>query len=222
MHIHPPFLDRTGRQLPRRRGVIVGIAGTIAAGKSTVSRFLSGLGAYELDVDELGHRLLREPGIAQELTECFGREILDSTGAPDRHKLGAIAFESPRSISKLNDILHPAMTEEIINEIASARAEGVMLVINAALLFETGMDEYCDFIITVIADFDIRRFRAVTKRGWQLGEMKKRERYQTPIEEKISKSDFVIENNGSYEQLQSKVEKVYKEILNGKNPKNTS
>jgi dephospho-CoA kinase len=213
MHIYPPQFDRTGR--PIRMGVVVGIAGPIAAGKSTVSLFLAGLGAREIDADAICHHFLRSPEMVARIVEIFGADILDSRGLPDRWKLGQIAFEGPEKISRLNMLLHPPLVEEIEREIQEIRREGSMLVINAALLFETGISDYCDYVITVTADKEVRESRAISKRGWPKGEMERREAYLMPLEQKIARSHFVIHNNGNYEELQAEVEKVYKEILNG-------
>lgn len=214
MHIYPPQIDRTGRPIPR--GVVVGIAGPIASGKSTVSLFLAGLGAREFDADAICHQFLRKPEVVTQVVEQFGTGVLDPNGLLNRWKLGRIAFEESSKISTLNDILHPMLVEEIEREIQEIRREGTMLVINAALLFEAGISEYCDYIITVVADPDTREKRAITKRGWPAGEMARREGYLImSLDEKIARSSFVITNNGTLEKLRREVERIYKEILNG-------
>ena len=111
---YPPLLDRTGMQ--QRQGIIVGIAGSIAAGKSTVSVFLTGLGAREIDADAICHKYLRKPEVIEKIIEHFGEEILDPDFRPDRWKLGQVAFEQQENISFLNQVLHPLMTEEVIFE----------------------------------------------------------------------------------------------------------
>ncbi len=146
----------------------------------------------------------------------FGSEVLDDNGILNRWKLGRIAFDDSEKIATLNDIMHPMLVEEIEKEIQEIRREGTMLVINAALLFEAGISEYCDYIITVVAEPDVREKRAITKRGWPAGEMSRREGYLVmSLDEKIARSSFVINNNGSLEKLRREVERIYKEILNG-------
>lgn len=213
----PSLLEKTGRF--RRKGLIVGVSGPIAAGKSTASLFLAGLGAHEIDVDAIGHKLLRDENVIKKIIECFGSEIVDSTGHLSRRKLACIAFQCDDSVKKLNDILHPLIIEATKKEVAESRYEGTILVINAALLFEAGIDELCDYIILVTADESVREQRAITRRGWTAGEMARRESFQMPLEEKIARSHFVITNNGNYEELHSQVEMAYKEILNGKRSK---
>jgi len=213
----PTLLDRTGR--PLRHGIVVGVAGPIAAGKSTASLFLAGFGAHEIDVDEIGHHMLRDAKVVRKITSYFGDGVLDSSGHLSRWKLAQIAFSSDDEIRMLNDILHPLIIAETRREVDESRHEGSMLVINAALLFEAGIDRYCDFIIIVTADEKLREHRAISKRGWPPGEMVRRESYHMPLSEKIARSDFVIHNNGTYEDLHYHVEKVYKEILDGKKPK---
>ena len=211
---YPPQLDRTGRE--RQKGVVVGIAGPIAAGKSTVSLFLTGMGAREIDADAVCHRFLREEPVLSEIVKHFGASILDKHGYPDRWKLGRIVFDDEKYVSILNRILHPYLMKEVEQEVKEAREHGVVLVLNSALLFESGIDELCDHVITVTADLEVRRHRALTKRGWPPGELKKRESYFMPLEEKIERSDFIIENNGKYEDLQQRTEEVFKEIVNDK------
>ncbi|MDZ7815546.1 MAG: dephospho-CoA kinase [Planctomycetota bacterium] len=195
---------------------MVGIAGPIAAGKSTVSHFLVGMGAREIDADAVCHRYLREEEAISEIVKHFGTDILDKHGNPDRWKLGRIVFNEEKYVSILNRILHPFLMEEVEQEVEESREHGVMLVLNSALLFESGIDELCDYIITVTANLEVRRHRALTKRGWPPGEIKKRESYFIPLEEKIERSDFIIENNGNYEDLQKRTEEVFREIVNDK------
>ncbi|MFA4986692.1 MAG: dephospho-CoA kinase [Candidatus Brocadiia bacterium] len=221
MLIYPPVVDRTGR--PLSRGIIVGVAGPIAGGKSTVGHFLAGLGAVVLDADSLGHRLIRMPDIAARLVDAFGDGILDQCGLPDRWKLGTICFQDADKLMRLNEILHPLIVGDMQKEVQEARRAGRMLVINAALLFETGMHEFCDYIILVMADERVREERAISKRGWPEGEMKRREAFQYPLWRKLQDSSYVIENNGSLEELRDAVEKVYKEIIDGQTlPNSTS
>ncbi len=119
-----------------------GLTGGIASGKSTVAGMFRELGAYIVDADEVGHELLLPNSpVLPELIATFGREILDSSGAIDRRRLGALVFSDPAKLEQLNRIVHPRIIERTRQLAAEycQRNPGSVVMVDAALIYETGI-----------------------------------------------------------------------------------
>lgn len=185
--------------------MIIGLTGGIGSGKSTVSDTLRKHGCVVLDADAI-YKELTEKGmpLLLELQKEFG-DILTSDGELDRKKLSKVALGNPR----LNEITHKAIKEEIEKRVKESNAKDVYLDI--PLLFESGNEKNVDKIWTVVAPLEDRIKRVVERDGLDKEEILKRISLQVSDEEKIKKSDLVISNDGSLEELIKKVE----ELVNG-------
>ena len=185
--------------------LIIGISGQTGAGKSTAAKILSSLGYGEnLEVDSLGHDLLREPDTIKALTKAFGEDILTECQI-DRKKLGAKAFVSAEATEKLNSIMHPNMVKMVERIITEEQKNGTKsIIINAALLYKMKLDKLCDKIIYVKSDPEIRVKRLMETRGWS--ETTARERLFSQDQEPADKSVIIIENNGSVDDLRNKLQ----------------
>ncbi len=179
--------------------LIIGVSGQTGAGKSTLARFLSenGLGK-NLEVDAVGHDLLRDQATAARLVKAFGEEILDEEGFICRKALGRRAFAGADSIERLNSIMHPAMIDAVKDEIAAAGQRGdKFLIVNAALLFSMGLDRLCDRIIYVVTSAQIRLKRLVDNRNWSEESAKERLFAQDELPE--GRTDIIVVNNDKTE-----------------------
>ncbi|MBR4570101.1 MAG: dephospho-CoA kinase [Candidatus Riflebacteria bacterium] len=185
--------------------LILGISGQTGAGKSTAAKILSSLGYGEnLEVDSLGHDLLREPDTVKALTKAFGEDILTERQI-DRKKLGAKAFFSAEATEKLNSIMHPNMVKMVERIITEEQKNGTKsIIINAALLYKMKLDKLCDKIIYVKSDPEIRVKRLMETRGWS--ETTARERLFSQDQEPADKDVIIIENNGSVDDLRNKLQ----------------
>ena len=201
-----------GRRTPRW---IVGLTGGIGAGKSTVAQRLCELGAQVVDADKTGHEVLREKEIVAQLTENFGKEILDPEGNIDRPKLAKVVFADPSKRGQLEAVVHPRMTVRMQEAVQRALDDPKtpMVVLDAAILLEKGWDGACDRILYVDAPFEVRRKRLHENRGWSEEELVSRERAQWPIEKKKARADFVIDNGQSLEQCRSQVDRIFSELV---------
>lgn len=135
---------------------------------------------------------------------------LDADGSIDRKSLAKLVFENPIELAKLEAIVHPA----VIARVAAIRAsvpESAVVVYDTPLMFEKQLQGQFDKIVMVVSDKELRRTRLV-ERGLELGDIEARMANQATDEQRISIADFVIENNGSYEQLQEQVAKVWQQI----------
>jgi len=205
-----------------RRGLIVGLTGGIACGKTTVAGMFRRLGAHVIDADSIGHELLKKGSpVYARLVEEFGEGVLDEEGNVSREKLGRIVFSDPERRRRLNEIVHPVIVEKALRlarELAEADPEGVV-VIEAPLLFEVGMDGEVDVTVAVVADEELQVERQL-ERWRRMGrkadrrEAISRIRAQMPASEKAKRADFVIENNGTVRELWERVLEVWDELRN--------
>lgn len=181
---------------------VIGIMGGVASGKTTVAEMLGSFGAKVVDADKIGHGLLSKPEIREKLVRKWGEGILDEGGEVDRGKLSRLVFSDAEALGELNDILHPLILEAICREIASEEAKGDAraVVLDAALLQETGLTGLCDLLVFVVADDSVKRERAVKHRRWDPEDVARRERFQASAEEKRKIAHYVINNNSSKEE----------------------
>jgi len=185
---------------------IIGITGGIASGKSTVADFFRKKQVPVIVADTIGHKILERKNIIQKLVQAFGDEILND-GAIDRKVLGKMVFEDKKKLRILNAIVHPELITEIFEQIEQSDAKFV--VIDAALLFQWNMNELCDYVILVDAREEVRAVRLQKCKGLSCQEAYERIHAQEPFSQDVN---FVIENNGTMDQLQKKMNFVWEQI----------
>ncbi len=181
----------------------IGIVGGIGSGKSTVAAAMERLGGYRINADQFGHEALRQPDIRTALVERWGKIVLDNQGNLDRQKIGQIVFANATELRALESLVHPFIEKKIAEEIAVARGQsGVQfIVLDAAIMIETGWDKHCDRIVFVDAPRELRLARVREKRGWNEMEVTRRECMQLPVEEKKRRAHAVILNDGDLEKV---------------------
>lgn len=174
---------------------IIGLTGPSGAGKSTVSEAFRALGAHTIDADIIARRVVEKgkPALS-EIENAFGSGVMRADGTLDRRALADIVFHSPEELHKLNKITHKYITEEIQAEIG--RFKESVVVIDAAVLFESGLNRLCDCVVCVTADKKTRVARIMKRDG--LTEKMALDRINAQQEDAfyIKNSDFHIENNG--------------------------
>ena len=194
----------------------VGLTGGIASGKSTVCRFLAGMGCVTIDADEVVARLYRpgNEGFAA-LVEEYGREIVKADGEIDRKKVADLAFATPEGAKRLNAIIHPLVLAEearIMNaEEARFPDRDRIFIVEATLLLESGGRQRYDRIIVVDVDPEVQVSRAVG-RGMTAAESKRRMSHQMSREARLAAADYVIDNSGDQRAMQAEAMKVYERL----------
>ena len=194
------------------RRVEVALTGGIACGKSAAAAVLESAGVAVLDTDRVAHEVMApgEPVYAA-VVEAFGREILAPQGAIDRAVLGEKVFRSEEARAVLNALVHPAVRRRWRAWVAERRAADESCVVAIPLLFEAGVAAGWTAIVCVTAEDAVARER-LRARGWTDAQARRRIAAQMPVEEKAARSDYVIANNGTLEDLKRKVLKTWREI----------
>jgi dephospho-CoA kinase len=178
----------------------IGIVGGIGSGKSAVADAMQQLGGFLISADRLGHDALQKPDILEKLVQRWGNAILDRDGKADRRKIAALVFADVKELRALEEIVFPYIEKNIFTEIASARCKPDVkfIILDAAIMLETGWHRSCDKIIFVDAPRDVRLARLKEKRGWNEEEVERREAAQMPLDEKKRLVDAVIVNDEDF------------------------
>jgi dephospho-CoA kinase len=191
--------------------VYLGLSGGIGSGKSTVAKILSNLGAVVIDADVIAREVL-EPNQAgyQKAIEVFGESILDSDLRIDRKRLAELVFQNSDELAKLEAIVHPAVIARVA-QIRHSLPESTVVVYDTPLLFEKNLQGQFDKVLIVVTDSEHRKARLI-KRGLEITDIEARIANQATDAQRRTVADFVIENNGSLEQLHDQVTKVWQQI----------
>lgn len=197
------------------RKPVIGLAGGIGAGKTSVARLLESLGARVLNFDELAHLELNEPDVRAILRRWWGASVFGPDGRVNRERVASIVFQEPRELTRLEGLLYPRLRERTEDLVAAGRADPAVkgIVLDAPKLFEAGLDQMCDAVIFVEAAESLRRRRIETSRGWTGDEMRRRENLQNSLDMKMAKADHVVSNQSSMNELRSQVERVFAAVL---------
>ncbi len=182
----------------------IGITGGIGSGKTEACKILERLGEKVLYADIIAKNLTdNNAEVIDEIKNVFGAEFFDKSGKLDRKKLADLVFNDDEALAVLNYIVHPHVFKEIDKEIEKLASEGLKQVfIEAALIFETCMDENLDSVVVIDADKNVRQNRVALRDGMTEEEFNKRMSSQMSSEERTKLADFTIKNNGSLADLE--------------------
>lgn len=202
--------------------MIIGLTGGIASGKSTAAEYLKQKGAEIIDADKISHKVSQKGNKGwQAVVNEFGEEILKENREFDREKLADIIFSDPEKRKKLESLLHPIIIYEMKEEAYKYLSQNKIVVFMAPLLFEVGLDKFCDKVWVISADKEVQIKRLKERDGISRQDALKRIDAQMPLQEKEEKADLVIENNTSLDALKEKIDYHWSRILKGVNPKLT-
>jgi dephospho-CoA kinase len=195
--------------------LIVGLTGGVASGKTAISQILKEEGAYLIDADQIARELV-QPHTAtwNELIKVFGKEILQEDGSIHRKRLAAKVFSDPEQRNLLNQILHPRIKMEMnkgVKEIGQKDPDAIV-VIDAALLIELGDHREMDKVIVVTSTEKQQIERLKKRDGVDQEEAQRVLSSQMPLEGKMKVADFVIQNEGSFEETRRRVKEVLQEL----------
>lgn len=195
--------------------LMVGLTGSIGAGKSSVARLLERHGALVIDADVLAREATEDAEVLRQIAAQLGPELVRD-GRFDRQAAARKVFEEPAARAVLNGIVHPwvgARREELQRRALEARPAPPVIVNDVPLLFEAGLDGSVDATVVVTAPLELRVRRVGARSGLSADEVRARDAAQLPQEEKAARADFVVSNAGSEADLEAEVARLWAELL---------
>jgi dephospho-CoA kinase len=185
--------------------ILIGITGGIGSGKSEVCRQLHSKGYKVIFADFKAKELYKkDKKLASKIVRAFGKDILNFQGVISLAKLREKVFANKENFKKINDIVHPVVIKNLIDEIKKAKQK--VILIESALVFDTIFYKYLDYVIMVYSNKKNRLDRIMIRDGAKRTDVEKIMKYQIDEKAKIEKSDFVVINNKSLEHLERQVE----------------
>lgn len=194
--------------------MIIGITGSIACGKSTVSNYLKSKGYIVIDADKIGHEALDDDYVKEKLILAFGNEILEDNKI-NRQKLGELVFGSSSNLNVLNSIIHPEIRKKILEKI-DKNNDKELIFIDVALLFEAKFDDLVDKIIVVYVDKNTQLTRLMKRNSISKKEALSRIVSQMSPIEKAKLGDYTVNNNLDVINTYEQVDKVLSELKKGR------
>ncbi len=191
--------------------IVIGLTGGIATGKSEVARILQRLGAVIIDADQVGHQAYTPHSETwDEVVKAFGSGILQPDGNIDRGTLGAIVFSDPRRLDQLNRIMHPRMAKMVSERIENLReSDPPAVVLEAAVLFEAGWESLVDEVWTTETPVQSAVDRLIARNGLAEDDARKRISSQMSAQERVARSQVVVDNSGDLPRLNTLVESLW-------------
>ena len=186
---------------------VIGLTGGIGCGKSLAAQYFSELGALVIDADQLARAAIERGSQGfDEAISIFGDSILNN-GDIDRRVLGEIIFKDPDAKKRLEGIIHPFVRQQFEEAVSSLKADET-LIYEIPLLVETGAQDRFDLVITVESELE-NRISRLRQRGMHISEIEGRIAAQATREQRVEIADFLIENDGSEDELLRQVENIW-------------
>ena len=197
--------------------VVIGLTGGIGTGKSTVSQILKEKNFPVIDLDIISHEVIKFPKVVEKIVENFGKEVLEYNNTGNwiisREKLGRVIFGNREKRLILNSIMHPEILHIMREKILECKKENKIIFVEIQLLFEVQWEKEFDYILLVSAEKEtqIKRILARDKRSEE--EALSIINSQMSLNEKKTRSDYVIENDGNIQDLERKIDGFLKKVI---------
>lgn len=194
---------------------VIGLCGGIGAGKSLVAAEFGRLGARVISSDELNRVVLARPDVLAQLRQWWGGVVVDPAGRPDRSAIARIVFADESERRRLESVTHPLIGELRAAMIRQAVVDSAVraIILDSPLLLESSLDRQCDAVVFVDSPEDVRLARLQRDRGWDVQQVRSREKWQLPLEEKRRRSDYVVRNVGAPADLREQVAAILERIV---------
>src|SRR5688500_17116063 len=194
--------------------VVVGLTGGIGSGKSTVAAMLAERGAVVVDADRLARDAVAVGTDGyQAVVDRFGPQVLTGDGALDRRALAGVVFDDPAALAELNAIVHPPVRAAIAQRVADLAGTDAVVVLEIPLLVESGRSYGASQVIVVDCPEDVAVRRLVEGRGMDEADARRRIAAQVARTDRLAAADVVIDNAGSPEDLERRVDEVWAGFL---------
>jgi len=195
--------------------LLVGLTGGMGSGKSTAAKMFADKGAYVLDADAICRELM-EPGKTawKEIRDWLGEDILNEDQSLNRALIASLVFQNPTEKMKLEAILHPRVFEYEKSEFhrISEIDPHALVIIDAALLIESGNFRKVDKVLVVACEEETRIGRVLAKKKFSREDIERRLKNQMPLCDKMKHADHVLQNDGSLDHLREQVDEIYKKL----------
>lgn len=190
--------------------LIVGLTGGIASGKSTVSSMFREFGIPVICADQIAKDVVNVgTPVYKQIVKQFGEQILNRDQTINRAKLGSVVFHNEMKRKQLNDIVHPAVREEMRKQQEKYTFQGEpIVVLDIPLLFESKLTHLVDKVIVVYVDDETQIKRLMMRNGFSKEEALARINAQMPLKEKVKKANEVIDNNGTIEETKEQLKNI--------------
>jgi dephospho-CoA kinase len=198
-----------------RKKPIIGLCGGIGAGKSVVAAEFERAGCLVIDSDRLNHEVLKRADVLATLRQWWGAEVVAANGEPNRRRIAEVVFADPAEKRRLEELVYPLIAElreGMIRMVSEDRAVQAV-ILDSPLLFESNLDRLCDTIVFVEASRSQRLQRLRQTRKWTEAQLRERERWQKPLDFKRSRSEFVLDNEGSPDRLRPQVADILEKVV---------
>ena len=190
---------------------IIGLTGGIGSGKTMVAKHMESLGIPVYIADDEAKKLMATDEVIREVSNEFGKEVINN-GTLNRRKLAELVFNNPEKLQKLNKIIHPYVKRHF-DDWVKEHKNYPLVVKEAAILFETGGDKYCEILITVTSPIETRLQRVIERDQTDRESVLKRMQTQWTDDQRVAKSDYVI-NNISVKETYKQIEEILKLLIN--------
>ena len=189
--------------------MILGLTGFSGSGKSTVAHLLEQHGFYHLDCDRVVHdEVYKDPAVLRALDSAFGPVAKD--GVLDRAALRRCTMGNPLAMKKLNETVMPFIMETLLNKLELHRNDSV--IVDAPLLFESGLNRYCSKVLSVIASPEVALSRIMERDSLSREDAEKRLNSMHPAAYYVEKSDYIIDNSADLSALERAVEELISKL----------
>jgi dephospho-CoA kinase len=197
--------------LARSKSLKIGVTGGIGSGKSEVCSVFRRLGVPVLSADEIAKNISSShPRAKKKLLALFGNQAYGPDGVYNRAFIASRIFSQKSLQKKLEAIIHPLVESEIIRKFKSFEPQhAAMVVVEAALIYEAGLDKLLDTVIVVDADEPERIARVRKRDSVSEEDVRRRMDAQLDVARKLDKADYVVKNNGTPDELETKVKFLY-------------
>lgn len=193
----------------------IGLTGSIATGKSTVTNMLKELGAFVIDCDKTARDVVAPGtrGLAK-IEAAFGKDAVAADGSMDRVYIGDLVFRNPEMKKRLENILFPLIFEALDEELLRLERSGATPVVflDMPLLYEVKYDSYVDEVWLVYVPFEVQLSRLMKRNGYTKEEALLRIHSQISVDKKKSLAQQVIDNSGTLEDTKEQVRSLWERL----------
>jgi len=194
--------------------LVIGLTGNIASGKTTVAKMFEASGQQVICSDEVVRTLQQSNSpVLIEIAHVFGETVINEDGSLNRKRLADLIFKDATARQKLNDMMHPLVIGELEKAILTAKhLRKKCLVLDIPLLYEANLEYLVDVVVVVYTNKSIQLNRLTKRDGTSKQVALEKMSVQMDMDEKASRADFIIENNGTLEELEKNFETITNQL----------